>query len=110
MSVADLPHALLEELIEWTIVSALDAWPSNARGAGRPPMAIICAAARVSSLWRVEIEAACKRALDRVWLTFVPLDRVWWGWRNYPLTWRARIALGFHEAYAKAHGSYQVMY
>ena len=102
---ADLPDALLREVIEW-IVSALDAWPSNHRGAGRPAMKDICAAASVSSLWRAEVEDACKRILDRVWLTYVPLDRnneVGGNWSTRRLPWRARIALGFHQVYHRAH-------
>ena len=84
---ADLPDALFREVIEW-IVSALDAWPSNRRDVGRPAMKDICAATCVSSLWRAEVEDACKRMLDRVWLTYVPLDRnyeVWGDW-YLPLT------------------------
>ena len=102
---ADLPDALFREVIEW-IVSALDAWPSNRRDVGRPAMKDICAATCVSSLWRAEVEDACKRMLDRVWLTYVPLDRnyeVWGDWSTCRLPWRARIALGFHEVYARAH-------
>ena len=102
---ADLPDALFREVIEW-IVSALDAWPSNRRDVGRPAMKDICAATCVSSLWRAEVEDACKRMLDRVWLTYVPLDRnyeVWGDWSTCRLPWRACIALGFHEVYARAH-------
>ena len=102
---ADLPDALFREVIDW-IVSALDAWSSNQRDVGRPAMNDICAATCVSSLWRAAVEDACRRMLDRVWLTYVPLDRnceVLGDWSTCRLPWRARIALGFHEVFARAH-------
>ena len=102
---ADLPDALFREVIE-CIVSALDAWPSNRLDVARPAMKDICAATCVSSLWRAEVEDACRRMLDRVWLTYVPLDRnyeVWGDWSTCRLPWRARIALGFHDVFARAH-------
>ena len=101
----DLPDALFREVIDW-IVSALDAWSSNQRDVGRPAMKDICAATCVSTLWRAAVEDACRRMLDRVWLTYVPLDRnyeVWGDWSTCRLPWRACIALGFHEVYARAH-------
>ena len=69
-------------------------------------MTDLWASASVRPLWRAEVEDACKRILDRVWLTYVPLDRnneVGGNWSTCRLPWRARIALGFHEVYHRAH-------
>ena len=69
MLLADLPDELFRRIID-EVVSVMDEWDEMSN----PPLVTICIAALINNRWQAEVEAACKSALSRTTLTYVPLD------------------------------------